>query len=379
MKKSLFRLAASIALLFATFMLAGFAPQDDAAASMEAFVRASLQEDVEGLRTFGATPDLAYARAELARGIRSSSMGYLFSEEQIHRVVEAYKDAAARCDVRARVLSEGKGKACVQVTFEAIDMLSLHKELFAELRKAIPRNISIEERIEAATEYTVNKIRQRKPDVMMGVDISCTYDARRGVWLPDDPAVVDGWIMAYDFSRYTIKEDPDANLEALAAACLHQDADIMERFGMEWEELHATLMQSLMREFQRGAFGRYTEKQAAQVAEAYLASFKKCGVKAVTISEGSWEDMAVVELTIDSLNPVNMEEPIREMKSAVYASEEDLLADYVRRAIEQIEKRKVIGTKTIRLNCTYNAVLEAWQPYNFAEFGAGLYSAANPR
>lgn len=53
------------------------------------------------------------------------------------------------------------------------------------------------------------------------------------------------------------------------------------------------------------------------------------------------------------------------------------LVDYVRRVIEQIERRKLIGKRTIRLDCAHNLVLDVRQLYNLEEFFRGLYSAAN--
>ena len=50
MKKSVYRLAASLTLLFALLMLTGFAPQDDAARDMEELSRALLHEDAAGMK-----------------------------------------------------------------------------------------------------------------------------------------------------------------------------------------------------------------------------------------------------------------------------------------------------------------------------------------
>ena len=53
MKKSVHRITTNMMLLFAVLMLAGFAPQDEAARDMEELSRAIVKEDAEGLRKFG--------------------------------------------------------------------------------------------------------------------------------------------------------------------------------------------------------------------------------------------------------------------------------------------------------------------------------------
>ena len=61
MKNAVCRIAASMTLLFAVLMLAGFAPQDEAARDMEELSRALLHDDAAGMKKFG------YDREKLQR------------------------------------------------------------------------------------------------------------------------------------------------------------------------------------------------------------------------------------------------------------------------------------------------------------------------
>lgn len=378
MKKSLFRLAASAVCLFAALLLAGFAPQKDAAKSMEQFARAALQDDVKSLKAFGVERNLAGEEAAFESGFRES-VGDLFSAEQIHRLYGAWHEAFARSRVGTRLIIEAGGKALVEVTFEVIDMQQLaKKQMLAEARKDVPKNPTKEELAEWMTKTFLKALRKIETKQTMTRRIACTYDEARGVWLPDRPEEAAGLFTGIRVDR-TIKEAPETSMEALAAAWLQQDAAGLIKFKLDWQDLREALLQSFERGFREDVPGQYTEEQARQASEAYLDSFAQCKVKAQPNSVKIVGEKATVELTVDRLSEVDPDKIAREMEESgiSYASDEEATAEYIRRLVAHLRQRRVIGTSTLQVNCVYNPFTGVWHPKDLTEFGISLYNAAD--
>lgn len=164
------------------------------------------------------------------------------------------------------------------------------------------------------------------------------------------------------------KEEPEVSMDAFGKAVLQEDQASMEKFGLKEGEIRKNFMQGFVTMFQASSGGIFTNEQARQVGEAMLNALKKCNVKAKTLDKK--DDKATVELTIDTLgaSALNLDQIAAETEAAFTedATPQMLMDAFMKSFVKAVGELKPEGTKTLKVECTYNSAQGVWLPNDLA-------------
>lgn len=368
MKKAVFRLAASVVCLCAALLLAGFAPQDDAAKDMEEFSRAVLKGDAAALEKFGCDKD-AIRRSE-AEALKESSerMRRPLPEKSILRWEDVFLEAAGKCEPRVKVLAAGADKRTVEISFEAID----HRQI--DIRKAIAyflRNDNPQcNRWEMVENYMIAAFKALEPSDTKRLQVSCVYDEEKGVWLPEDLPAFIHELMTLASGR-DATGDPAKDIEAVARAFLRQDLSILEDWGfgeiIASANFHEAAVKSLAQKWKKEFDDELTEEQSLRLAEATLEATGRAVVQAKTLHREG--EFAEVELTVGVMEPFPQKE-MAEVRKRVPpdASMKEAMGIFVDEMVSRLEQVQPSRTKTIQVSCAYSSVLRVWAPIESRKF-----------
>lgn len=378
MKKTLQSFAASAALFFAVFLLAGFAPQDDAAKDMETFSRAILKEDAAELKRFGCDRE-AIRQAEL-ESMRKEAviLGRSFPEDLLLRLSDVSFEAAGKCEPRVKVLAGGVAKRTLEISFEAIDYRELDiKKVLEGVWRSGDLEFKRRETMEDYTNRMVAAVRELEPSDTKKILVDCVYDGEKGVWLPENPAVFIHELLNLASGGGT-EGDPAKDIEDFSRACLRQDLRILERLGIgdapAAAELHEAFVQALARKLKKDFPVALTERQAFRLAEASMQAAGRAGVKARTLCREG--EFAEVELTVESSDPFPKKE-MAEVRKRVPpdASMKEVTAIFVDEMVSRLEQAQPSSTKTIQVTCVYYSPRRVWVPRDAEKFLKELFAA----
>ena len=370
MKKSVHRIVASIALLFAVLMLAGFAPQDEAARDMEELSRAIVKEDAEGLRKFGFDKEkVRRMEAEcLKRELEVAKRS--FPEDLILRLADAVFETAGKCEPSAKLLKAEAGKATVEISFIAVDhrQIDMQKVMEGAWRSGdlqFKRRETMEDYVSRMTAA----LTALEPSDAKRLEATCVYDKEKGVWLPEDPSVFIGDLLELASGGVT-KGEPAKDIESLARAYLGQDPSYLEKIGSgaaDVEKLHKRIVEGLQQKLAKDYLTDLTQGQRRRLAEAMMQAIKRVDVRARTLhKEAGWAD---VEMSVSVIEPFSQKERDAVRKRVPPgASWKEALAIFVDEMVSRLEWKQPSGTKTFQVKCVYYSPWGVWVPVEPSKF-----------
>ena len=371
MKKSVYCLAASISLLFAAFMLAGFAPQDDAARDMEELSRAIVKEDAEGLQKFG-FDKAEVRRMEAAFLKRDFEMAKRpFPEDLIMRLEDAVFETAGKCEPRVKVLQADAGKATVEISFMAVDyrQIDMRKVMEGAWRSGdiqFKRRETMEDYVSRMTAA----LTALEPSDTKRLEATCVYDKEKGVWLPENPSVFIYELLELASGGGT-QGDPAKDMERLGKAYLGQDLSYLEKLepgsAAGVEKLHKRIVEGLQQKLAKDYLTDLTQGQRRRLAEAMMQAIKRVDVRAKTLhKEGEWAD---VEMSVSVIEPFSQkEQDVVRKRVPPRASWKEALAIFVDEMVSRLEWKQPSGTKTFQVKCVYYSPWRVWMPVELPKF-----------
>ena len=381
MKKAVFRLAASVVCLCAALLLAGFAPQDDAAKDMEEFSRAVLKGDTAGLEKFGWDKD-AICRMEV-EALRKSFefMGRPFPEDLILRLQACFYEAAGKCEPRVRVLAADADKRTVEISFAAIDyrQIDMGKVMEGVLRSG-DLQFKRRETMEGYADRLIAAFSALEPSERKRFQVCCVYDEEKGVWLPEAPPLFIHKLLDLASGGAAEEElgDPAKDIEKFARAYLRQDLSALPDLGLGKPSaavnFHETSVKILAQKWKKEFADALTERQALRLAEATMQAIGRTDVKARTLHREG--EFAEVELTVGVMEPFPQKE-MAEVRKRVPpdASMKEAIGIFVDEMVSRLEQVQPSRTKTIQVSCAYSSVLRVWAPIESRKFLNELIAA----
>ena len=370
MKKSVHRIAASMMLLFAVLMLAGFAPQDEAARDMEELSRAIVKEDAEGLRKFGFDKEkVRRMEAEcLKRELEVAKRS--FPEDLILRLEDAVFETAGKCEPSAKLLKAEAGKATVEISFIAVDhrQIDMRKVMEGAWRSGDPQ-LKRRETMEDYVSRMTAALTALEPSDAKRLEATCVYDKEKGVWLPEDPSVFIGDLLELASGGVT-KGDPAKDIESLARAYLGQNPSYLEKIGSgaaDVEKLHKRIVEGLQQKLAKDYLTDLTQGQRRRLAEAMMQAIKRVDVRARTLhKEAGWAD---VEMSVSVIEPFSQkEQDVVRKRVPPGASWKEALAIFVDEMVSRLEWKQPSGTKTFQVKCVYYSPWRVWMPVELPKF-----------
>ena len=370
MKNAVCRIAASMTLLFAVLMLAGFAPQDEAARDMEELSRAIVKEDVEGLGKFGFDKE-EVRRTEakcLQREFEAAKRS--FPEDLILRLEDAVFEAAGKCEPSAKVLKADAGKATVEISFMAVDHRKIDMEKVLEgAKRSGDSQLKRRETMEDYVSRMSAAITALEPSDEKRLEVLCVYDEEKGVWMPAEPSVFIGDLLELASGGVT-KGEPAKDIESLARAYLGQDPSYLEKIGISAaavEKLHKRIVDGLQETWAKGEYKELKQEQRHRLAEALMQAIQHTEVHARTLhKEGSWAD---VEMSVSVIEPFSPEErdAVRKLLPPS-ASLHEAKKVFVDEMVRRLEQKQSSGTKTFQVKCFFYSFWGVWGPVEPSKF-----------
>lgn len=160
------------------------------------------------------------------------------------------------------------------------------------------------------------------------------------------------------------KEEPEVSMDAFSKAVLNDDAASLKKFGLEEGTVRKNFVEGFSTNFQTATEGIFSKEQSTRIAEAFFGSLKQCGVKVKTLEKK--DEKATVELTVDTLSSDQMD---HEAVGATVAGQltddmtpEEAMELFTKACVQEIGKLKPVGTKTLKVNCTYDSAKGVWLP-----------------
>lgn len=374
MKKSVYRLAASLTLLFALLMLTGFAPQDDAARDMEELSRVLLHEDAAGMKKFGYDREMLrrkkledFTKSFAAIGVTS------FTEDLIHPIYEAFCEAAGKCEPQGQILSKKDGRATVEISFKAIDCRKIDaREVVGDVIKSGDNRFKERKTREGFIKRYEKALRELEPSEMRHFRANCVYDSEKGVWVPENPG--EFLMDLFNFATGSIIEsDPAESIKMLSSAWLRQDwegvkkASLGNLMGTEEVNLHGITAKSFSERYKRGFGGELSDGQAQMLSEATLKAMGRVDIQTRTLRQE--RDRAQVEITVETIDPFPRKELLEARKRIPPgATKQEVLGMFVAEVIDRLEHAKPSGKKTILVECVYYGIQRTWIPVGMENF-----------
>ena len=376
MKNTVCRIAASMTLLFAVLMLAGFAPQDEAARDMEELSRALLHDDAAGMKKFGYDREKLQRkkREDFARSFEVAAIGVAsFTEDLSHPLEEAFYEAAGKCEPQGKLLSKEEGRATVEISFKAIDCRKIDaREVVGNVIKSGDTRFKERKTREDFIKRYEKALRELEPSELRHFQVNCVYDSEKGVWMPKNP---DEFLMnLFNFATGSlIESDPAESMKRLSAAWLRQDWEGVRKaswgdlMGTEKVNLHGIAVKSFAEMYKRGFGGGLSDGQARMLSEATLKAMGRVDIQTRTLrQEGS---KAQVEITVETIDPFPRNELLEARKRIPPgASKKEVLGMFVAEVIDRLEHAKPRGKKTIVVECVYYGLQRTWVPASMEKF-----------
>ena len=376
MKKSVYRIAASMTLLFALLMLAGFAPQDDAARDMEELSRALLHDDAAGMKKFGYDREKLRRKKleDFTRSIEVAAIGVTsFTEDLIHPIYEAFCEAAGKCEPKGRILSKEDGRATVEISFKAIDCKKIDaREVVGGVIKSGDNRFKERKTRESFMKRYEKALRELEPSELRHFRVNCVYDSEKGVWVPENSG--EFLMNLFNFATGSlIESDPAESIKMLSAAWLRQDWESVRKaswgnlMGTEEVDLHGVVAKSFSEMYKRGFDGGLSDGQARMLSEATLKAMGRVDIQTRTLRQEGTK--AQVEITVETIDPFPRNELLEARKRIPPgASKKEVLGMFVAEVIDRLEHAKPRGKKTIVVECVYYGLQRTWVPADMKKF-----------
>lgn len=165
----------------------GCMEKEKADASIKTLCAAVLHQEPASLKKFSVTSD------EIRRAMKNkfvsqfqATSGYIFSEAQASRIADAYLDSLKRLVVSTAIDGKSGETTRVAVTVQKYNLNQLNDPVAeAELERQM-MFMSPEQGVEAYTQYLITKIQQLQPAGMASLNVNCSYDSEKGMWIPND-------------------------------------------------------------------------------------------------------------------------------------------------------------------------------------------------
>ena len=116
-----------------------------------------------------------------------AASGGLFTNDQAQQIGEACLNALKKCNVKAKTLEKKDDKAKVELTIDTIDASSIDMDKIAEETQAgAAKDAELDTLMDAFMKNFAKAIEGLQPKGTKTIQVECTYDSSKGVWLPND-------------------------------------------------------------------------------------------------------------------------------------------------------------------------------------------------